>query len=318
MQQEKLNRTRETKEKCLMDTEVTPEQFEGPFIAIVTPFDTHGKIDYEALRDYLAFLEEAGLVNIVTNGTTGEFASLTPSERTRILEFCRANFTGRIVNHVSDCCLETCLEYIRHGEELADATLVLPPFYYAQPPVEGVKTFFQAIIKQARKGVFLYNFPKHTQFQLSAEMLHELAANRNLLGVKDSGGVLEISQAFKTACERLLIYVGADKMTLRVLQNGLDGSVTGGGNPVPEYPLSIWKAYRNGDLPLARHFQASFDLWTDFRRSLNFEEIPVVKAGIAARIPGFPIRVRPPLIEASLEQVQKIREFLNGGRPLAP
>jgi dihydrodipicolinate synthase/N-acetylneuraminate lyase len=301
-----------------MGLEVIRDQFEGPFIAIVTPFDSQGKIDYEALRDYLAFLEEAGLTNIVSNGTTGEFVSLTPRERFRMLEFCRANFTGRIVNHVSDCCLETCLEYLRHGEELADATLVLPPFYYAQPPEEGVKAFFRGIIEQSRKGVFLYHFPKHTQFHLSVEMLHELAADKKLLGVKDSGGVLETSRAFKTACERLQIYVGADKMTLPILQNGLDGSITGGGNPVPEFPLSIWKAYRNGDLPQAQHFQASFDLWTDFRRGLNMEEIPVVKAGLAARIPGFPTRVRPPLIETLPEQAYKIREFLNGERTPSP
>lgn len=298
-------------EECFLGSKNFHDQFEGPFAAIVTPFDKCGQIDYEALRDYLAFLEEAGLSHIVTNGTTGEFASLTPRERFQILEFSRANFSGRIVNHVSDCCIETCLNYIRAGEDLADATLALPPFYYAHPPAGGVMAFFRRVLEQARKGVFLYNFPKHTQFQISVEMLHELAADSILLGVKDSGGSLETSRAYKAACNQLQIFVGADKLALEVLRNGLDGSVTGGGNPVPELLLSIRSAYSRGDLSQAQRAQETFNLWTNYRKALNLEEIPIVKAGLAARIPGFPIHVRPPFTEISPALANAITTFLH-------
>lgn len=74
---------------------------DGPLFAIVTPFGNSGSINYSALKMYLAFLEEQGVKNVLVNGTTGEFASMTMQERKELLLFVRWNWKGTIVNHVS-------------------------------------------------------------------------------------------------------------------------------------------------------------------------------------------------------------------------
>lgn len=73
------------------------------FFAIVTPFTKSGRFDEKALFDYLKFLEESGVRSIIVNGTTGEFASLSMSERIDLLELSRIYFSGYIVNNISSC-----------------------------------------------------------------------------------------------------------------------------------------------------------------------------------------------------------------------
>lgn len=59
------------------------------YFALLTPFKSDNGIDYGVLKEYIQFLEEHGANSIVTNGTTGEFPSLTINERKGILEFCK-------------------------------------------------------------------------------------------------------------------------------------------------------------------------------------------------------------------------------------
>jgi dihydrodipicolinate synthase/N-acetylneuraminate lyase len=78
----------------------------GPLFAVLTPFGDGGAVDYAALGGLLMFLEGKCVRNIVTNGTTAEFPSLSLDERRGILRFCREHFSGTIVNNVSACALE--------------------------------------------------------------------------------------------------------------------------------------------------------------------------------------------------------------------
>ena len=74
---------------------------QGPFFAIVTPFANSGRIDEKALFDYLKFLEKSGVASIIVGGSTGDFASLSLSERIELLELTRLFFSGYIVGNIS-------------------------------------------------------------------------------------------------------------------------------------------------------------------------------------------------------------------------
>jgi 4-hydroxy-tetrahydrodipicolinate synthase len=128
--------------------------------------------------------------------------------------------------------------------------------------------------------------------------------------VKDSGKDRNITRQFKAARPDMQVFVGDDRAGARLSEIGVDGLVTGGGGPVAELPLRIVDAVLEGDLKQAHQLQADFDQWSDARCASPLTEIAFVKAALAARLPGFPPYVRPPLVTATDSQCEEIRSFL--------
>lgn len=273
---------------------------ESPIVAVPTPFHDGGGIDYAALGDYLDMVCAAGARTILVNGTTGEFFSLTLRERCRVLEFCRERWPGRLVAHVGSAAVGDVVELLAHANDIADVLAVIAPYFFAAPPEAGVEAFFGRVLGHARKPVLLYSFPRHTQTLLTPGVVARLATAFPLVcGVKDSGKDLCVSQGYKQRVPRLQVFVGDDRLGLRVRELGLDGGVTGAGGPVAELPVAIAAAVVNGEQRLAQRWQSLFDRYTDHRKAIPLSDIAFVKAAAAARLPGFPIGVRPPLISAT-------------------
>ena len=90
---------------------------------------------------------------------------------------------------------------------------------------------------------------------------------------------------------------------LAALAAGLDGSITGAGNPFPEFLVGLRRAWIAGDRLLVQSLQQEFDLWNAFRKTLDADEPALVKAALAKRLPGYPIHVRPPLRALDAESV---------------
>ncbi len=284
---------------------------EGPIFALVTPFEKNGDVCYSALSDYLDFLAGKNVRNIVVNGTTGEFASLTLRERQAVLEFCRIHFKGKIINNISTCSVGDSLQLLSWARDYADAVLLLPPFYYANVSSSGIALFLETILESCDTLLFLYNFPQHCRISIESQMLKKLGQKYPCLaGIKDSGGDIENSKSYKSANPNLQVFVGADSAVLEVLDSGLDGSVTGGGNPVPECLLSIHESFTKGDKAKADRDQKVFNTWTDFRRSIQTSEISLAKAGLNARVEGFPIYTRPPLLHENGRTIKLVSKKL--------
>lgn len=284
------------------------KKIEGPIFAIVTPFDRSGKIDFGSLGEYLAFLEEYGVQNIIVNGTTGEFASLTFEERKSVLEYCRSQFPGCVMAHISACAVKDCVMLLEHASEYADAALVLPPYYYSNATAAGLQTFFVSVIQRTTLPIYLYNFPAHTNIELKPELLTPLRKKfSRLRGVKDSSGNLDSAMQFKLAERRLQIFLGSEHLAFSALDNGLEGSVTATGNAVPECLVGMYKAFIAGRKDIAREWQRIFDIWNEYRARLDTSEIAATKAGLRARLDGFPVYVRPPLSALVQEAVNSVR-----------
>ena len=281
-----------------------------PIFALLTPFDSSGKIDFHALTDYLSFLEEKGVNTILTNGTTGEFPSLSLAERMKILEHSREKFHGTILNHISSCCVSECVQLAQHAKEYAQALVLLPPYYYANSPQQGILNFFRAVLQQVDFPIYLYHFPKHTKNVITLYMLSMLLRDHpHLLGIKDSEAHLENCLQFKTLQGGgFQVFVGGDSVALEVLRRGLDGSVTGGSNPFPELLIAMTRCFQSGDLEGAMIHQASLEMWSAFRKQNNLGEIPLTKIAMRSRISHFPLFVRPPLRE--LDEDESIKLFI--------
>lgn len=293
---------------------------DAPIVATVTPFNSTGAVDLGALRDYLALLSSAGVTTILLNGTTGEFFSLTPSERRLVLECSRDYWPGTIITHIGSTVLGDAIELLDHALHYSDCLAAVTPYFIADPPEEGVYNFFRELLLQSSLPFLLYNFPRHTGASITPATVARLAAEFPLLvGVKDSGKDRGVTSAYKVARADMQVFVGDDSAAARVSELGVDGIVTGAGNPVVELPVRIADAVRSGDADAALRLQEAFDRWSAARRSSPVGEIAYVKAALAARLPGFPHQVRAPLVGASDAQRSEIRALLEPGlRYLAP
>jgi 4-hydroxy-tetrahydrodipicolinate synthase len=284
---------------------------DSPVVATVAPFDRRGGIDRGALRDYLALLSDAGVRTILVNGTTGEFFALSAAERLTVVAACREQWSGELIAHVGATALGEVRDQMAGVEPYADAVAVIAPYFYAEPPETGLLDYFRAALAHTRKPVLLYNFPRHTQTPIPPSLLGRLAAEHpNLIGIKDSGKDRAVTAAYAAVRADLRVYLGDDGAAARVAEFGAHGIVTGGGNPVAEVPVGIAAALDAGDVSRARVLQSVFDRWSAARRASALPEIAYVKAGVAARLPGFPLATRPPLITADPAIVGRIEQFL--------
>jgi len=267
----------------------------GPLFASPTPFDARGEICLSSYRDFIDFISARGAEALVVNGTTGEFPSLDRQERQRLYEVARRRFHGVVVNNISSPNAREANALARHSTG-ADALLILPPYYYGGVTDEGLIDFFRKALEGVETPVFLYNFPRHVKLALTSALVEKIiAACPAIIGVKDSSGDLDIAGAFKNLVGIRQVFVGKDSKALAALEAGLAGSITGAGNPFPEFLVRLRRAWAAGDNMLAKRIQQDFDLWNDFRAKLRADEPALVKAALAKRLPGYPSHVRPPL-----------------------
>lgn len=276
-----------------------------PIVALLTPFDADGKIDWRAFEAYLHALASWGVKSVIANGTTGEFPSLTLEERQQVVDFTRRHFEGILINNVSSTCIDDVKKLIAGTD--GDAVLLLPPYYYAESSTDGLCRFFEKALAGTALPTFLYNFPKHTGNRIDNALIGRLADKGiQIDGLKDSSGDLPNALAYRSRFPDLKIFFADDAACLKTLEHGLHGSVTGGANPLPEYLLAIQRTIgKSGDKAVA--LQAALDVWNTYHTASPLFEIPLVKAAMGARIGNFPVHVRPPFTPAPPETIEQIR-----------
>jgi dihydrodipicolinate synthase/N-acetylneuraminate lyase len=132
-----------------------------------------------------------------------------------------------------------------------------------------------------------------------------------LVGIKDSGGNIEISRSFKNAKDSFQVYIGSDSLAYEALRGGFDGTVAGGGNAIPEFPIAIYNSYVQGEEDSARRIQDIFNVWNSFRKNIQLSEITTTKIALSSRIKSFPINTRPPLMTGQPSEISSICSFMH-------
>ncbi|MGV9832937.1 dihydrodipicolinate synthase family protein [Nocardia niigatensis] len=281
----------------------------NPIIATVTPFTGDRRVDIGALRAYLGFLNDVGVRAILVNGTTGEFAGLTVAERKSVLEHARAHWPGHLIAHIGATAAGDALELLHHAHDHADAVATIAPYFFADPPEAGLRDYFGQLLALTKLPMLLYNFPRHTQTPITPELFRHLADQHPMLaGIKDSGSDRAVTRAYTATS--LPVFVGDDGAAARIADLGVQGIVSGGGNPVPELPVRIAAALRVGDTENAQRWQSVFDECRSLRRESGLSDIAFVKAALGERIPGFPTTVLPPLTASDEPRIDEIRTYL--------
>jgi len=244
----------------------------GVFPAITTPFTADGAVDEAFLRTHVTWLLDAGCRGVVALGSLGEGATLTATEKVRILEVCRDVTKGRVplVASVSGLSTAECVGLAKEAARVGcDGLMVLPPYVYLGDWRE-VEAHFSAVLSATSLSCMLYNNPIAYGTDLSAEDVKTLAdKHANVHAVKESSGDVRRITAVKALMgSRLALFAGLDDMIVEAIAVGADGWVAGLVNALPVESVTLV------DLAKAGRIEEALKLYAWFLPLLRFDTVP--------------------------------------------
>ncbi len=213
-------------------------KFKGVGVALVTPFDGAGQIDFEALGRLVDSVIEGGVDYLVVLGTTAETPTLSQGERQAIAAFVRERNAGRVplvIGKGGNDTAKLCEELRSFDPAGFDAVLSVTP-YYNKPSQEGLYRHYRAVAEASPLPVILYNVPSRTGVNMSAETTLRIAREvPNVVAVKEAcGEISQIQEIVKGAPEGFSVISGDDGMTLSAMSVGGVGVISVIANAFPE------------------------------------------------------------------------------------
>jgi 4-hydroxy-tetrahydrodipicolinate synthase len=285
------------------------EKLKGTGVAIVTPFTTHGDIDFVSLERLLEHLIKGGVEYLVVQGTTGESVTMTDQERMVLFSFVREKVDGRVglvAGVGGNDTMKTAKQMKAFDLEGYQAILSVTP-YYNKPTQEGLYRHFAYLAEHTPLPIILYNVPGRTAVNLLPETTLRLAKGfSNIIGIKEaSGNVEQIMQIIMHKPKGFLVISGDDNLTMPLVAAGAVGVISVVANVFPQQYSDMVRATLAGDLVHARKLHYSLMDLTN----LLFAEGNPAGAKAALQLLGIcEATVRLPLVEASETLTNRIVE----------
>lgn len=228
--------------------------FSGLGVAMVTPFDLNGNIDFNLLDSHVDYLIDNGVDYIVTLGTTAETPTLTPDEYTAVYTAVLKRVAGRVPvilglgGNNTAAIVEKISSIGPHLNDFAAILSVAP--YYNKPSQEGLYRHFAAIAQASPIPVVLYNVPGRTGVNLEATTTLRLATDfpARIIAIKEASGKLDqIAQIIASAPEDFKVISGDDALALPMMRLGASGVISVVGNALPALFGRLVHSALNGD-----------------------------------------------------------------------
>jgi 4-hydroxy-tetrahydrodipicolinate synthase len=231
--------------------------FTGVGTALITPFTRSGALDEPAVRRLARRQVDAGVHVLVPCGTTGETPTLSPAERTRIVEIVADEARGRALvlagagGYDTKEVIHTVGEMAKAG---ADGILSVTP-YYNRPTPEGLYQHYHAIAESTSLPIIVYNVPGRTGCNVDPATLAKLAAIPNIIGVKEaSGNISQMAEICRLLPPDFLVLSGDDAITLPLMAIGGRGIISVASNEVPAEMVEMVESAERGDFGTARRW----------------------------------------------------------------
>ena len=208
----------------------------GSIVALVTPMQEDGGIDYEALRRLIDWHVEEGTDCICVVGTTGESPTVSVDEHCEIIRVAVQHAAGRvpIMAGTGGNSTREAIELARYAKEVgADCSLSVVP-YYNKPSQEGIYRHFKAIAESVDIPLVLYNVPGRTVADLLPETALRLAEVPGVAGIKEATGQIDRAcWLIKHAPAGFAVYSGDDPTAVALMLLGGHGNVSVTANVAP-------------------------------------------------------------------------------------
>lgn len=231
------------------------KDFRGTGVAMVTPFNKSGEVDFQALEVLTNHLIEGGVDYLVVQGTTGESVTLTDSEKQEVLDCVVDVNNGRlpiVFGHGGNNTRSLIEAFDKIDMQGVDALLSASP-YYNKPTQAGIIAHYTALADASPKPIILYNVPGRTASNMLAETTLTLAKHKNIIGVKEASGNLEqVAAIVKRRPSAFLVISGDDPLLVPHMALGGDGIISVVANAFPTQFSDITKSCFQGDYNNAR------------------------------------------------------------------
>ena len=231
--------------------------FRGMATALVTPLTPHG-VDYDALAKFIDFQLENGIHALVSVGTTGESATLSPEERKEVIRFTVKRVNGQVpvIAGVGTNNTAHVLDYTKSAcDDGADALLMVTP-YYNKATQSGLIAHYSTVADASDKPIILYNVPSRTGCNLLPATVATLADHPKIVGVKEaSGNMSQVVELFSLCGDKIDVYSGEDALTVPMISMGGAGTISVLSNVVPKQAVEMTEKAFAGDFAGAAALQ---------------------------------------------------------------
>ncbi len=211
--------------------------FTGAGVAIATPMNADGSINYDELGKLIEFQIANGTDAIIICGTTGESSTMTDEEHIECIRYAIEKTAGRIPviagtgsNHT-----EYAVNLSKKAEELgADGLLLVTP-YYNKASQEGLYRHYKAIADAVTLPIILYNVPSRTGTNIGLETVKRLSAIENIVAIKEASGDISRVAKIRELCGNdITIYSGNDDQIVPIMSLGGKGVISVLSNCMPK------------------------------------------------------------------------------------
>jgi 4-hydroxy-tetrahydrodipicolinate synthase len=232
----------------------------GIIPVLVTPLLKDERVDEKGLRKLIRHVMQAENDAVVICGSMGEFAALKYEERTKAIRIAVEEIKGKVpvIAGSGDSGTKKAVENTQVAERAgADYALITLPYYY-RTDHEGAVEHYRRIVAETGIRVVIYNIPEFTRVAVDIEAVKELGRNSRVCGIKDAGGDFAYFQRLvheMEACDHFSVIQGWDSLIYAGFVYGGDGAIVWASNLVPELPVRMYRAVREGKLEEARSIQ---------------------------------------------------------------
>ncbi len=281
--------------------------FTGAGVAIITPFNEDGSINFEGLGTNIDYQIENGTDAIIICGTTGEASTMTEAEHLECIRYAveRTNKRVPVIAGTGSNDTRTAIELSVEAEKLgADGLLLVTP-YYNKTTQAGLIKHFTMIADSVNIPIILYNIPGRTGMGFTVDTLKVLAEHKNIVAVKEaSGNISYTAQVAAAVGDKMDIYSGNDDIIVPMMALGAKGVISVLSNIMPK------ETHEMCQLCLDNNFAPAIEMQVKYLEVINnlFIEVNPIPVKAAMNMMGMPSgSLRMPLVDMGEANAEKLR-----------
>ena len=284
--------------------------FTGAGVAIITPMNADGSINYDGFAENIEFQIANGTDAIIVCGTTGEASTMTDDEHIECIRFPVEKTAGRIPVIAGTGSNDTkyAVELSKIAQEKgADGLLLVTP-YYNKASQKGLVAHFTAIADAVDIPIILYNIPGRTGVSIDMNTYKILGQHKNIVAVKEASGNISYTSKLIAQCGDLLdVYSGNDDIIVPMMSIGAKGVISVISNIMPKETHEITQ------LCLANNCEEAAKLQMKYLELINnlfieVNPIPIKEAMNQMKMPSGPCRL--PLCEMTDEHIETLKNSM--------
>jgi dihydrodipicolinate synthase/N-acetylneuraminate lyase len=290
------------------------KKFVGLTVAMVTPFNEDGTVNYEEEKKLIKHFIDKGVHGILVSGGTGEFTMMNLEERKQVIATAVDAAKGSNVYIMAGITANSTRDTVElgkfSGECGADFVLIQPP--HAVPVTrEAMVEYFETVKANTSCGMILYHFPAETGVEFSPEEIIEMGRKGIFVGVKNTAGMEHTTELIfgNEHNPDLLISNGFDSLAMSALVCGADALINAGSNMVPAQYVRLYELIKENKIEEARELYATILPLLLFQEQNGNTEPSLCKYVLSLQ--GFsPGEARKPIPSVTEESKAKAKKLL--------